>query len=205
MTTKKIMIAAALLGSALIPLTVFAWHGGPGPCYGPGPGYGPDFGPGDGPRYHHRWDGPRHDWHNRHLYRHGARTFGMDEVQARDFMRDVGSVLQIKPAQQKAWDAMVQAYADLAKCRHEHWRVQRGDAPMSQQEYLQARSQFMHSHLQAFDAYVAALANLEKALDKDQMADFNELVATGSLLDRGPRGPRGAAPERPAAKPAANS
>ena len=201
MKSKWLVTSLVSVGLAL-PLAAFAWHGGPGWCAGyDGPGYGPVAGYG----WHHWEGGPRHHAkrlppHARHGYHHSARTFGMNEAQAQEFMRDVAAVIQIGPKLQKAWDAMQTAYVDLAKCRYDRWEAMHPNARMTEQDYLAARSAFMKRHADAFDRYVKARADLVKQLDEHQLRELEEVMMTGSLV--GNVGPdwRPAPPKAPRAE-----
>ena len=194
--TKKTLLIAAVASVGFIPLASFAWHGAP--CWGAGaPGWHHyDEGPhcmmrGDAPRF-----GPHHRARAQAPYGLGVRTFGMDRAEAEHFMTEVGSVLKIKSNEQKAWQQMQKAYADLAQTRYDRWKT--GEAPQNRQERLQARSAFMSAHAQAFDGYVKARAELQKVFGQEKMHEFDYIVNTGSLLEppapraqpRPPRGPR---------------
>ena len=113
----KWLVTSLVSAGLALPVAAFAWHGGSGWCAGyDGPGYGP----GQGYGWHHWEDGPRHHArrapaYDRHVYHHGARTFGMNETDAQEFMRDVAAVIHIGPKSQKAWDAMQTAYVDFRR------------------------------------------------------------------------------------------
>lgn len=197
--TKKPLAIAAIVSAGLIPLASFAWHGAP--CFDdhPGPSWhyrydGPQCGYwNDGPRV-----GPRHQAPHRMPMSHGVRTFGMDRENATQFINEVGAVLGIDPAQQKAWQQVQKAYADLAQVRYE--RREAMEPGMARQARLEAQSAFMGAHAKAFDGYVKARAELQKALGEEKMVQFDHIVNTGNILEppsppvkpqpRAPKAPR---------------
>ncbi len=197
----KWLVTSLVSAGLALPVAAFAWHGGPGWCAGyDGPGYGP----GQGYGWHHWEDGPRHHArrapaYDRHVYHHGARTFGMNETDAQEFMRDVAAVIHIGPKSQKAWDAMQTAYVDLAKCRYDRWEAMRPNARMTEQDYLDARSAFMKHHAEAFDRFVKARADLVKVLDEHQLRELEEVMMTGSLVGTFSPDRRSAPPKAPRA------
>ena len=178
--TKKPFIIAAVISAGLIPLSSFAWHGAP--CWDDHPG----------PGWHHRYDGPR-DGYCGDCYRmrphhmagprfamdRGVHTFRMHAQEATDFLNEVGTVLGID-TKQKAWQQMQKAYGDLAQVRFDRREAFRPG--MARQDRLQARSDFMNAHAKAFDAFVKARADLQKAVGEETMEEFDYIVNTGSLL-----------------------
>ncbi len=196
MRTNKALVIAAVISAGLIPLSSYAWHGGP--CWDR---Y-------DGPQWHHGYDAPCGYWGDapmrRHHYRGGPRmmhdrgvhTFGMNHEEAVHFMNEVGTILGVK-ASDKAWQQTQQAYAQLAQVRCDHrnqWKP-----GMTRQARLEARSEFMNKHAQAFDAYVKARAELLKVLGEEKMAQFDYVVNTGSILEP-PMPPKGPQPAPKAAR-----
>ena len=194
MRTNKALVIAAIVSAGLIPLSSYAWHGGP--CWDR---Y-------DGPQWRHGYDAPCGYWAdgpmNRHhqgrpgiMHNRGVHTFGMNHDEAMHFIDEVGMILGVK-ASDKAWQQTQQAYAQLAQVRsdrHNLWKP-----GMTRQARLEARSEFMNQHAKAFDGYVKARAELLKVLGEEKMAQFDYVVNTGSILESpAPAKERQPAPKAP--------
>ena len=196
--TRKPLIIAAILSAGLIPLSSFAWHGGPHWDDQPGPGWhhrydGPHCGYWqDGPRV-----GPRHKAMPPRAFMHReVHTFGMDREQAGVFMDEVQAIFGVTAQQKNAWQQMKQAYTDMAQVRCDHRAAFKPG--MTHQQRLEARSAFMKEHARTFDAYVQARAQLQKVMTEEQMAQFDHIVRTGSLI-KPPAAPQVPPPKPPKA------
>ncbi len=179
--SKRILIAAGLVGAlALAVYTVappasaqMGWRGGPGPgmMYGPGPGYGPGMmGQGYGRGYGWGMMGGG-------CGMMGTRSDGRAETFVNGRIAFLKAELGITDAQKAAWDTYADALKRNLQSMQGMWQtMQAVFEAKTPVERLDARVTAMESRLAALKEVKPALAGLYAALSDDQKKKADELL-----------------------------
>lgn len=185
---KKILVPGILMAALALPLAHALPAAGNGPGQGMGPGAHQQF---DRPPIEQvRPDCPRPKWghhigHGPKMAKHHAplvRTFGMDEVRAKQFFDRMAHHLRVEASQKKAWEGMQKSYVDMVKS-HKAWRGERVKEakPISHQKRLEMRADRLEKQAHFLKEFAKHRAGLEKVFKPEQMRDFDRLMATGTV------------------------